>query len=144
MSVMMQIARDVAAQVSTVPISSGGETLNAVLDVAPDFDLSQVKARKVIVTPQSYARSNSTRGGSEATAKVNVCLVEKIAVSDAELRVTVMETIASALERQSLLNGGSPYAVITAIEFDPVYDAQLLRNSHVFLSICTVTVKVIR
>jgi len=142
MSVMIQIARDVAAKVSTVQIA--GRRLAAALDVAPDFDLAQVKQRKIIVTPQSYSRNNATRGDSGASAKVNVCLIEKIAIAEAESRVSIMETVASALERQPLTDGGAPYALVTAVEFDPVYDAQLLRNSRVFLSICTVTVKVIR
>ena len=142
MSVMIQIARDVAAKVSAVQID--GTALAAALDVAPDFDLAQVKQRKIIVMPQSYSRNNATRGDSGASAKVNVCLIEKIAIAEAESRVSIMETVASALERQPLMDGGAPYALVTAVEFDPVYDAQLLRNSRVFLSICTVTVKVIR
>ena len=141
MSVLMQIASDIAAKVSAVTLSPA---IVAVVDVAPDFDLSQVKARKVIVTPQGYSRSTVTRGESTATAKVSVGLVEKIAIADVNSRIAVIEAIAEALERQSLMYGNVPYAIVTDVEFDPIYDAATLRNSHVFLSICTVTVKVIR
>lgn len=141
MSVLMQIASDIAAKVSAVTLTPA---IVAVVDVAPDFDLSQVKARKVIVTPQGYRRSTVTRGESTATAKVSVGLVEKIAIADVNSRIAVIEAIAEALERQSLMYGNVPYAIVTDVEFDPIYDAATLRNSHVFLSICTVTVKVIR
>ena len=141
MSVLMQIASDIAAKVSAVTLTPA---IVAVVDVAPDFDLSQVKARKVIVTPQGYSRSTVTRGESIATAKVSVGLVEKIAIADVNSRIAVIEAIAEALERQSLMYGNVPYAIVTDVEFDPIYDAATLRNSHVFLSICTVTVKVIR
>ena len=138
-SAIIQIAEDVAAKVNAIQFDE--TALVAVVDLAPDFDLAKIKERRIVVSPQSYVRTNIARGESGSSAKINVCVCEKITLLQIADRLDLVETIARGLERQQLAGAG---ALVTSVEFDPVYDANLLRSTHVFVSVCTVTVKVIR
>lgn len=137
MSVIVTILNSIAAKLSGLEF--GGVALSADIDFAPDLDIAKVKARKVIVSPQSYSRINSTRNDSASSAKINVCVVERIELAHIENRIEMMETIARSLEKQVLGD-----AIVTGVEFDPVYDANLLRSTHVFVSVCVVSVRVLK
>lgn len=136
-SSLIQMAEEIAEMISGLEID--GAAPAAQVDLAPDIDIAKIRERRIYVMPQNYARANSTRNGSAVTAKINIGWFEKIKISDAGQRIAAMEMIGREMERKYISAG-----IITAVEFEPVYDAALLRNTSVFLSICTVTVKVIK
>lgn len=137
-SVTYTIAAEIAALVSTV--THGDATLSAVVDFCPDIKLEKVKERQIVVTPQSYARANATRGHSEQNVVFNVGFCEKIALSDIDDRVRMVEKVMKALERQVLRISQS---LILTVEAEPIYDARWLLANRIFVSVLIVTVKVL-
>ena len=137
-STVKTLAQDIVNVIST--ITHNTETLSAVVDFVPDLPLSKVKQRQIIVTPYGYSRDPLARGRSDVGARIEVGIVEKIALSDVDDRLLLVETIMKALDRLTLTTKA---AKIIRIECDPMYDAQILKTTRVFLSVITCTVKVL-
>lgn len=138
-SIVSRICDDVAALVNTMEFQGG--TLDSTVDFAPSLDIARVRSRRIIVSPQSYTRTNASRSESASDAKVNIAVCEKIPPERIPECLELVEFIAHGLERKILTDSG---AIVTGVEFDPIYDAATLRANGVFLSICVVTVKVLK
>jgi len=132
------IATEIATLISAMTIDS--TTLSAAVDFCPDIDLEKVKARKIVVTPFSYNRDNSTRGYAERSAEIHVGICEKIALSDIDSRIRIVEGIMKNLERKQL---PTSQAIVIRVATDPLYDADWLRANRVFVSVIALTVKVL-
>jgi len=132
------IATEIATLISAMTIDS--TTLSAAVDFCPDIDLEKVKARKIVVTPFSYNRDNSTRGHAERSAEIHVGICEKIALSDIDSRIRIVEGIMKNLERKQL---PTSQAIVIRVATDPLYDADWLRANRVFVSVIALTVKVL-
>ena len=132
------IATEIATLISAMTIDS--TTLSAAVDFCPDIDLEKVKARKIVVTPFSYNRENSTRGYAERSAEIHVGICEKIALSDIDSRIRIVEGIMKNLERKQL---PTSQAIVIRVATDPLYDADWLRANRVFVSVIALTVKVL-
>lgn len=132
------IATEIAALISAMTVDS--ITLSAAVDFCPDIDLNKVKARRIVVTPFSYNRDNSTRGYAERSAEIHVGICEKIALSDIDSRIRIVEGIMKNLERKQL---PTSQAIVIRVATDPIYDADWLRANRVFVSVIALTVKVL-
>jgi hypothetical protein len=132
------IATEIAALISAMTVDS--ITLSAAVDFCPDIDLNKVKARRIVVTPFSYNRDNSTRGYAERSAEIHVGICEKIALSDIDSRIRIVEGIMKNLERKQL---PMSQAIVIRVATDPLYDADWLRANRVFVSVIALTVKVL-
>ena len=149
------IATEIATLISSMTIDS--TTLSAAVDFCPDINLEKVKARKIVVTPFSYNRENSTRGYAERSAEIHVgicekialsdidsririVICEKIALSDIDSRIRIVEGIMKNLERKQL---PTSQAIVIRVATDPLYDADWLRANRVFVSVIALTVKVL-
>lgn len=132
------IATEIAALISAMTVDS--ITLSAAVDFCPDIDLNKVKARRIVVTPFSYNRDNSTRGYAERSAEIHVGICEKIALSDIDSRIRIVEGIMKNLERKQL---PTSQAIVIRVATDPLYDADWLRANRVFVSVIALTVKVL-
>ena len=137
-STLKTIATDIANAISA--ITYNGKLLSATVDFVPDFPLNKIKDRRIIVTPFGYGRNNLARDRSETEAKINVGICEKISLADVDDRLLLVETIIKSLERTIL---PTKKAVVLRSETDPIYDAELLRTTRIFIAICTFTVKVV-
>lgn len=138
-SIISRICDDVAALVNAMEFR--GEVLASKVDFAPCLDIARVRTRKIIVSPQSYTRTNASRSESASGARINIAVCEKITPDQIPEKLELVEAVARGLERKILAGSG---AIVTGVEFDPVYDANSLRANGVFLSICVVTVKVLK
>ena len=132
------IATEIAALISAMTVDL--ITLSAAVDFCPDIDLNKVKARRIVVTPFSYNRDNSTRGYAERSAEIHVGICEKIALSDIDSRIRIVEGIMKNLERKQL---PTSQAIVIRVATDPLYDADWLRANRVFVSVIALTVKVL-
>ena len=132
------IATEIAALISAMTVDS--TTLSAAVDFCPDINLEKVKARRIVVTPFSYNRDNSTRGYAERSAEIHVGICEKIALSDIDSRIRIVEGIMKNLERKQL---PTSQAIVIRVATDPLYDADWLRANRVFVSVIALTVKVL-
>lgn len=132
------IATEIAALISAMTVDS--ITLSAAVDFCPDIDLNKVKARRIVVTPFSYNRDNSTRGYAERSAEIHVGICEKIALSDVDSRIRIVEGIMKNLERKQL---PTSQAIVIRVATEPLYDADWLRANRVFVSVIALTVKVL-
>ena len=138
-SIISRTCYDVADLINTMAFR--GDALVASVDFAPNLDIARVRTRKIIVSPQSYTRTNASRSESASGAKINIAVCEKITPDQIPEKLELVEAVARGLERKILADSG---AIVTGVEFDPVYDANSLRSNGVFLSICVVTVKVLK
>ena len=132
------IANEIAGVVSTV--THGSATLSAIVDFCPDINLEKVKTRQIVVTPHSYDRPNSTRGYTERNAVFDIGICEKIALSEIDDRIMLVEKLMDALERKNLTTSKS---LVVRVQADPIYDADWMRANRVFVSVVSVTVKVL-
>lgn len=114
------------------------QNLIAEVNLAPDFDLEQITTRKIMVVPEKIL-STKTRGKPEVSTRLNVAITEKINFEDAEEYLAFIEFIGEAIEKMNIPN----VATVTHIEYDPVYDADVLRSSFVMISVITVTIRML-
>lgn len=136
-SIISRTCYDVADLINTMAFR--GDALVASVDFAPNLDIARVRTRKIIVSPQSYTRTNVSRSESASVVKINVAVCEKITPDQMPDSLELVETIAHELERKPLTG-----SIITGVEFDPVYDANSFLANGVFLSVFVVTVKVLK
>lgn len=145
MSEINQNTAVAVAQAITAKVAAIEGASCAVLDLVPEFDLQQVSALQIIVSPQSYTRGNkgsADRGAPDSSVKVSIAIMRKCAnKSEIPTMLTLSEKIARGIERQTLTNS---IGIVSQIEFDPLYDMQIFRRMKVFIAVCTATIKVIR
>ena len=119
----------------------------AVFDLVPDFTLAQVTTLKIIVSPQSYARGNkgaASRENPDEIVKINIAVMKKCsAKTDIPGMLLLTEQIAKGIERQTVSDADTT-GLVLSVDFEPIYDAGLFRQTKIFISVCTATVKVIR
>ena len=117
------------------------EAACAQMDLVPEYDISQVKDLRIVVTPQSSICGNSgmaDRSSPARSVKVNIAIMQRLPGKDSiPEMLSFTESIAMNLERRRIDNG-----YITVVECDPIYDAVVFRQSKIFIAILTVTVKV--
>ena len=134
----IEIGEAITAKVKTI---SGAES--AVFDLVPDFSLPQVKARQIVIAPQAYARGNkgaASRDNPDEVVKVNIAVMQKCgSKTDIPALLLLTEAIATGLERTKVASG-----LVLSVEFDPLYDAEMFRQTKVFVAVCIATVKVLR
>lgn len=142
MSLVMRVAEDVASLISSMELEGG--PFPAVASPAPEVDFSTLQDRKILVVPSSLQRMNADRGSTSLVVKVGVCYAERISEGEIAGRIGLVETMAEGLSRRMLLRENQGYAFLSAVEFEAMYDVELLRSSRVFFSMFTVTAKGIR
>ena len=114
----------------------------AVMDLVPDYNLSQIKDLRIIVAPQSFSRGNSgsaSRSGPERQIKVNIAVLQKCrSKTDIPRLLILTENIADGIERKSI-----PGGIILSIDNDPIYDPNIFQNMKIFIAVMTATIKVV-
>ena len=140
----MKLAIDCAdAIVAELAVGTFSEPMTVSRRVLPEYELAELKALTVTVVPKSVQIVNVTRQSTSFEVAIDIGIQQKIGKdTDAEvLRLSgIVSEIVTFLNRRSLLSLNAQYSTIAN---EPVYSPELLSEKRLFLSVVTVTYKVL-
>ncbi len=145
MSLALDIADAVVAELSGAPEGTFSPGFEAVRRVLPEFDLKDLSELRVSVVPRSVLITGATRAQSQYEVAVDIGIQRKLGADlDAEVKALggLVDAIAEYLTRRPLAE--APQAVWSAIENEPVYAPVHLAEQRVFTSVLTVTYRVMK
>lgn len=145
MSLVIDIADAVTAELNAAPADTFDPTIAAVRRVLPEFELADLAELKVSVVPKSVVITGSTRAASQYEIAVDIGVQKKLGKDlDGEVAVlgTLMDQIADYLRRRPL--SAAPFAAWVGIANEPVYAPEHLAEQRVFTSVLTVTYRAMK
>ena len=145
MSLVIDIADAVAAELNGAPPETFSQAFTAVRMVLPEFDLADLADLKVTVVPKAVEITGATRGTSQYEIAVDVGVQKKLGKDlDAEVAVlgTLVDEISDYLCRRPLSQ--APWAAWSATRNEPVYAPEHLAGERVFTSVLTVTYRAMK
>ncbi len=145
MSLVVDIADAVAAELNAAPGGTFSQPVSAQRLVLPEFELAELTELKVSVVPKSVEISGSTRAMRQYDIAVDVGIQKKLGKDlDTEVAAlgTLVDEMADYLRKKTL--GAAPFAVWIGIDNDPVYAPEHLAEQRVFTSVLTVTYRAMK
>ena len=145
MSLVIDIADAVTAELNAAPPDTFSEAFTAVRMVLPEFDLADLAELKVTVVPKSVEITGATRATSQYEIAVDVGIQKKLGKDlDTEVAAlgTLVDEISDYLRRRQLAQ--TPWAAWSAIRNEPVYAPEHLAQERVFTSVLTVTYRAMK
>lgn len=145
MSLVIDIADAVVAELNAAPPDTFSQAFTAVRMVLPEFDLEDLAELKVTVVPKAVEITGATRSGSQYEIAVDVGIQKKLGQDlDTEVAAlaTLVEEISDYLCRRQLSQ--TPWAAWSAIRNEPVYAPEHLAAERVFTSVLTVSYRAMK
>jgi hypothetical protein len=145
MSLAIDIADAVTAELNAAPAGTFDPAITAVRRVLPEFDLADLAELKVSVVPKALEITGSTRATSQYEIAVDIGVQKKLGKDlDAEVAAlgTLMDQIADYLRRRPL--SAAPFAAWVSITNEPVYAPEHLAEQRVFTSVLTLTYRAMK
>lgn len=148
MSLVINAADAVAAELNAAPPDAFGHEFTATRRVLPVFDLADLTDLRVTVVPKSVEITGSTRATSQYDITVDVGIQQKLAAHsgdvDAQVEAlgTLVDRIADYLRRRPLLS--FPGLAWVGTRNEPVYAPEHLSEQRVFTSVLTLTYRAIK
>jgi len=145
MSLVIDIADAVAAELNAAPPGTFTPAITAVRRVLPEFELSELADLKVSVVPKGVQITGATRATSQYEIAVDIGIQKKLGKDlDAEVAAlgTLVDQIADYLRSRQL--SAAPFAAWIRIANEPVYAPEHLAEQRVFTSVLTVTYRAIK
>ena len=142
MSLVTNIADAVAAELGRGEFST---EFTAQRRVLPDFELKDLGELKVSVVPHAVEIAKETRDSQRYEVTIDIGVQQKITDSiDTQVAAlgTLVDEIAEFLTNRPLED--APYANWSAIENDPVYVPEHLKQRRVFTSVLSVTYQMLK
>ena len=140
----MRLALDIAdALVAELKTGVFSEPLTVVRRVLPEYELTELKTLTITVVPKSVEIANITRQSTSFDVAIDIGIQQKIGKdTDAEvLRLSgIVSELVAFLNRRSLPTGKAQFCTIAN---EPVYAPEMLSEKRLFLSVVTVTYKVL-
>lgn len=145
MSLVIDIADAVAAELNAAPPDTFSQAVTAVRMVLPEFDLADLAELKVTVVPKAVEIMGATRSACQYEIAVDVGVQKKLGKDlDTEVGAlaTLVDEIADYLRRRAL--SATPWAAWSAIRNEPVYAPEHLAGERVFTSVLTVSYRAMK
>lgn len=145
MSLVIDIADAVTAELNAAPPGTFTPSFTAVRRVLPEFDLADLADLKVSVVPKRVEITGSTRSASQYEIAVDIGVQKKLGKDlDSEVAAlsTLVDQIADYLRRRPL--GAAPFASWVSIGNEPVYAPEHLAEQRVFTSVLTVSYRALK
>ena len=145
MSMVIDIANAVAAEINAAGPGTFSEDFAAVRKVLPAYELPDLVALKVSVVPKRVEISGSTRSASQYDIAVDIGVQKKLGKDiDTEVAAlgTLVDEIADYLRRRPL--AAIPGAAWVNTVNEPIYAPEHLAEQRVFTSVLTVTYRAMR
>ena len=145
MSIAIDIADAVAAELNAAGAGTFSEAFEAHRRVLPEFELEHLAALKVTVVPKRIEITGSTRSASQYEIAVDVGVQKKCGKDlDTEVAAlgTLVDQIADYLHRRPL--SAAPFVAWVSITNEPVYASDHLAEQRVFTSVLTATYRAMK
>ncbi len=145
MSLAIDIADAVVAELANAPEGTFDPGFEAVRRVLPEFELKDLAELRVSVVPRSVLITSASRTKSQHEVAIDIGIQRKLGADlDAEVKALggLVDAIAQFLTRRPLTQ--APQAAWAAIENEPVYAPVHLAEQRVFTSVLTVTYRVMK
>lgn len=138
MNILTKLADTVAAEINNAGLFP---EFTAERVFIPEYDLKTTKALKVSVVPKAVKVINIARDMHSKELQVDIGIQQKISDDEyIEVLLYLAEQLVGLFDKKRL--PAMPEAVCVKIENDPVYDPETLRQYRQFLSVVTLTFKV--
>lgn len=145
MSLVIDIADAVAAELNSAPAGTFDPAFSVERRVLPEFGLEDLAELKVTVVPKRVEITGSTRSASQYEIAVDIGVQKKCGKDlDTEVAAlgTLVDQVADYLRRRPL--SAAPFAAWVGITNEPVYAPEHLAEQRVFTSVLTVTYRLMR
>lgn len=140
MSLIVDIADAVAAELNAAPAGTFDPAFTAMRRVLPEFELSDLAELKVTVVPKAIEISASSRSGGQSDFQIDIGVQKKLG-KDLDTEVATLcelvDTIASYLRRRTI--SGAPTVAWVRTRNDPIYAPEHLAEQRVFTSVLSLT-----
>jgi len=144
LSLVLDIAKAVAAELNAAPQGTFEPPVQAVCSVLPVYELTQMADLKVTVVPKAVQIDGATRATSQFDVQIDIGIQKKLG-SDLEAEVAVLldlvDQIAMYLRNRPLAN--APHASWVSTANEPVYAPEHLADKRLFTSVLTLTYRAI-
>jgi hypothetical protein len=144
LSLVLDIATAVAAELNDAPEGTFDEDVQAMCSVLPVYELTQMADLKVTVVPKAVQIDGATRAASQFDVQIDIGIQKKLG-SDLESEVAellnLVDQIAQYLRNRPLV--AAPHAMWVATANEPVYAPEHLADKRLFTSVLTLTYRVI-
>ncbi len=151
MSLSIDIADAVVAELNAAPPGTFDPAFTAVRRVLPVFELAEMTDLHVSVVPRSVEIAGATRSMSQHDVQIDIGIQQKLTADGGDLDQQVpvlcglVDQIAGYLTRRVLqADPGVPGAVWVRLANDPVYAPEHLSQLRQFTSVLTLTYRVMR
>ncbi len=145
MSLVIDIADAVAAELNAAPPGTFEPAFTAVRRVLPEFELADLAELKVTVVPKRVEITGATRAASQYEIAVDIGIQRKCGKDlDTEVATlgALVDQIADYLRRRPLST--APFAAWVSLVNEPVYAPEHLAEQRVFTSVLTLTFRALR
>jgi len=143
MSVVLDIADAVAAELASAPAGTFNQAFTPQRRVLPQFELSELKDLQVSVVPRSVENSPAARGLTLKDVQVDIGVQKRLGKdlgAEIDPLLTLIEQIDAWLRQRPLQAAGNAPWLKSAN--DPLYASEHLAEDRVFTSVLTVTYRV--
>lgn len=125
------INSDLIATANAIVSAVSTQSITVELQYSPDFLLPQLSAEKIVVVPYGIEKKLLARSGAkEVTHIIEIAILKRGKNLDIPTLIEEAESIG-----EKLLGKTFSGKICLGIEFDPVYDADMLRSSNQFTSV---------
>lgn len=132
------------AVVATINGAALGQPINAERLFLPQFELQEMNVLRVVVVPKDEERKPITRASKQATYRVDVGVLKKLASTEAteiDPLCALVASIAALFDGKRL--AALPNAICTVAKTEPVYSPEHLEQLRQFTSVVVLTFKVV-
>ena len=152
MSLAINIADAMVAELNAAPPGTFDPAFTAVRRVLPVFDLAEMADLHVSVVPRAVEIAGATRSASQYDVQIDIGVQQKLAPGggggggDLDQQVPplceLVDQIAAYLTRRVLLT--MPNAIWVRLANDPIYAPEHLSQLRQFTSVLTLTYRITR
>lgn len=148
MSLVVDIADAVVAELNAAPIGTFEPAFTAARRVLPVFELAELAELKVTVVPKGVQITGSTRSASQYDITIDIGIQQKLPPGDTDLDAEVatlgslVDDIADYLRQRAL--SAAPWATWVSTANEPAYAPEHLLEQRVFTSVLSVTYRALK
>jgi len=110
---------------------------DAEVDLAPDYEMRNLKTARVVVLPAARGSKLASRIDKQNDFHLSVAVIKKVAsLMEVEQLTVLSERIGNMLLGAKVLSGNC-----VTVEWEPIYSVDELREKRIFISVVKVGIK---
>lgn len=112
---------------------------NAEMLIAPEFDLPSLATQRVVVAPIAQEVRILSRASREIIFRIDIAVLYRAKNIDIDAMLELVQSIG-----ESFLGKKISRATCYSIEYNPIYDAEMLRTKNQFCGVVNLAFKVVK